>query len=173
MVFRTAREFIRERQALGRKKIESGYIFFRRFSRQEKKKFSQPKKNERIIFFFEKKRGKNRPSERQKMLMLLLLDVGCWGRCCCCRCCCCCSWRRRRWRLVEWTSRPAATRGWHGAWQTSYCKATKKETRLCHNSDNRLVKRSPSNICCCAVDPTEIRHTRLALALFSAQSEAG
>ena len=69
MVFRTAREFIRERQALGRKKNESGYIFSR--------KFSQPKKTKELFFFFEKKRGKNRPSERQKMLMLLLLDVGC------------------------------------------------------------------------------------------------
>ena len=76
MVFRTAREFIRERQALGRKKNESGYIF-RRFSRQEKKIFRNRKKTKQLFFFLREKRGKNRPSERQKMLMLLLLDVGC------------------------------------------------------------------------------------------------
>ena len=59
MVFRTAREFIRERQALGRKKIESGYIFFSAIQPTGGKKLFHEKfrgrKNERIIFFLREK----------------------------------------------------------------------------------------------------------------------
>ena len=79
MVFCTSREFIWERQALGRKKEWERIHFFGDSADRRKKIFAAEKKRKNYFFFFEKERGKNRPSERQKMLMLLLLDVGCWA----------------------------------------------------------------------------------------------
>ena len=58
MVFRTAREFIRERQALGRKKIESGYIFFGDSADERKinifAKIFAAEKTKELFFFFKK-----------------------------------------------------------------------------------------------------------------------
>ena len=77
MVFRTAREFIRERQALGRKKIESGYIFFGNSADERKinifAKIFCSRKNERIIFFLQEKRGKSRLLKPMLLLLLSLL----------------------------------------------------------------------------------------------------
>ena len=77
MVFRTAREFIRERQALGRKKIESGYIFFGALADRRKinifAKIFAAEKNERIIFFLQEKRGKSRLLKPMLLLLLSLL----------------------------------------------------------------------------------------------------